>query len=575
FASGDYTRRARIERHDELGQMAAAFNAMAERVSAASREASERAAQLEAANRALRESEARFRHIAANVPGMVYQFVYRANGSRGFTVVSDGVRDLFGVEPTAVLRDPMAVFGLVHEEDRELLNSSGRAAVAALVPWHWEGRAILASGEQKWIQAAAHNELQPDGSVVCDGMIMDVTERQLLADQLRQAQKMEAVGQLAGGIAHDFNNILTAITGFSELLLAETPPDDERYDSITEIRAGANRAAALTRQLLAFSRRQMLRPRLLDLNSTVREIEAMLRRLIVEDITLIISLDPDIGWVRADPGQLEQVLVNLVVNARDAMPRGGALTIETSNVDFREAERNGQHHVTIPAGEYVRIAVSDSGLGMDEATRARVFEPFFTTKEAGKGTGLGLSTVYGIVKQSGGYVWCYSEPGAGTTFKIYLPRVVPDVTDTVEQRPSAPGTIAAAAAETILLVEDDPAVRDVSRRILLQRGYTVLEATNGAEALRVCAETTRPIDLIVSDMVMPEMNGPELGRQIRDRHPGTALLFMSGYTRDAALRQSFLEPGTAFLEKPFTPATLAQRVREMLDARAARTKVMA
>ena len=704
FAAGDYTRRAHVARQDELGQLADAFNAMAERVAAASSEGSMRAAQLEAANRALRESEARFRHIAANVPGMVYQFVYRSDGSRGFTVVSDGVRDLFGVEPEAALRDPTAVFGLVHDEDREALHSSGRNAVAALVPWHWEGRAVLADGTEKWIQAAAHNALQPDGSVVCDGMIMDVTERRraaqrleeseirfhlaaratrdivydwniksdtlfwgdtltsafgydphgiepsndwwiarihpddasnvtaglaralegtadswsaeyrfrcadgtyavvldrayvlrddagrairlvgsmsdlterkALEEQLRQAQKMEAVGQLAGGIAHDFNNILTAITGFSELLLADTSPEDERYDSIGEIRAGANRAAALTRQLLAFSRRQMLQPRLLDLNRSVRAVEAMLRRLIVEDITLVISLDPAIGHVRADPGQIEQVLMNLVVNARDAMPRGGSLTIETTNVEFHEAERIGQR-LSIPAGQYVRIAVSDSGHGMDETTRARVFEPFFTTKEPGKGTGLGLSTVYGIVKQSGGFIWCYSEPGAGTVFKIYLPRVAAEVAEAAERTPSLTRAIdAGLATETILLVEDDEAVRDVSRRILVQRGYTVLEATNGAEALRVCADTTRPIDLIVSDMVMPEMNGPELGRHIRERHPGTALLFMSGYTRDAALRQSFLEPGTAFIEKPFTPATLAQRVREVLDARAARGNVVA
>ena len=570
FAAGDHARRARVERGDELGQMAGAFNAMAERVAGASREAQLRAAELEAANRALVESEMRYRHIATNVPGAVYQFIYRPDGTKGFTVVSEGVRELFGVEPADALRDFMAVFGLVHPDDRESFYASGGAAVATLTPWHWEGRAILPDGEEKWIQAGARQERQPDGSILCDGLLMDITERRVLEDQLRQAQKMEAVGQLAGGIAHDFNNILTVITGFSELLLADTPPDDERRSSISEIRHGANRAAALTRQLLAFSRRQMLQPRLLDLNQTVRGVEAMLRRLIVEDITLILALDPRIGWVRADPGQLEQVLVNLVVNARDAMPRGGSLTIETSNVDLAVAERSAERRVTIPPGSYVRIAVSDTGVGIDELTRTRIFEPFFTTKEPGKGTGLGLSTVYGIVKQSGGYIWVYSEPDAGTTFKIYLPRVAAEAGERPERAIVSGGDEAgvAAASETILLVEDDEAVRGVSRRILVQHGYTVLEASNGIDALRICEEAARRIDLIVSDMVMPGMNGPELARQIRVRHPGTALLFMSGYTRDAALRQSFLEPGTAFIEKPFTPLALARRVREVLDSRA-------
>ncbi|NUO64242.1 MAG: response regulator [Gemmatimonadaceae bacterium] len=569
LAAGDHSRRARVARGDELGQMADAFNAMAERVEDASREARLHAAELVAANRALRESEARYRHIATNVPGAVYQFIYRPDGSKGFTVVSEGVRELFGVEPADVLRDFMTDYSLVHPDDRESFDTSGADAVATLAPWHWEGRAILPSGKVKWIQAGARQERQPDGSILCDGLLMDLTERRALEDQLRQAQKMEAVGQLAGGIAHDFNNILTAITGFSELLLADTPPGDDRREAIGEIRTGADRAAALTRQLLAFSRRQMLQPRLLDLNRTVRDVEAMLRRLIVEDITLVVALDPRIGMVRADPGQIEQVLVNLVVNARDAMPRGGSLTIETSNVDLTVAERDAEHRVMIPPGSYVRIAVTDTGCGIDDRIRARIFEPFFTTKELGKGTGLGLSTAYGIVKQSGGYIWCRSEPDAGATFNVYLPRVAADARESAATPIAAPRSAPslAPARETILLVEDDVSVRTVGRRILVQQGYTVLEAENGAEALRICEERTSPIDLIVSDMVMPEMNGPELGRQIRERHPGTLLLFMSGYTRDAALRQSFLEPGTAFIEKPFSPVALARRVREVLDSR--------
>jgi PAS domain S-box-containing protein len=382
-------------------------------------------------------------------------------------------------------------------------------------------------------------------------------------DHLRQAQKMEAIGQLAGGIAHDFNNMLTAITGYSVLLLDELDTADPKREDVQEIKTAADRAAALTRQLLAFSRRQMLQPEVLDLNTTVADLEKMLRRLVVEDIKLVTILEPDLGSVKADPGQIEQVLMNLVVNARDAMPDGGSLTVETANLRLGERYEGRHAPVAIPPGDYVRLTVSDTGCGMDEATRRRIFEPFFTTKAKGKGTGLGLSTVYGIVKQSGGYIWCYSEPGRGTTFKIYLPRV-----DEEAEQPRADGKRPAArrGSETILLVEDDDAVRSISRRILTQHGYSVIEAGNGAEGLRLVDLAAKPIDLVLTDMVMPEMNGKELARQLRERYPEIRLLFMSGYTEDAALRQSFLEPETAFIEKPFEPAALADKVRQTLDS---------
>jgi two-component system cell cycle sensor histidine kinase/response regulator CckA len=391
---------------------------------------------------------------------------------------------------------------------------------------------------------------------------VDITQRKQAEDHLRQAQKMDAVGQLAGGIAHDFNNMLTAITGYSVLLLDELDPSDPKREDVQEIKAAADRAATLTRQLLAFSRRQMLQPEVIDLNKTVGEMQKMLRRLVVEDIKLVTVLEPELGRVKADPGQVEQVLMNLVVNARDAMPDGGTLTIETANVHLGEAYAGRHAPLAIPRGEYVRLTVSDTGCGMDDVTRARIFEPFFTTKPKGKGTGLGLSTVYGIVKQSGGYIWCYSEPGEGTTFKIYLPR-----TDAVAEQPNGDGARPnpRRGSETILLVEDDDAVRSISRRILELQGYAVIEAGNGLEALRLCELAATPVDLVLTDMVMPEMNGKELARQLRERYPEIRLLFMSGYTEDAALRQSFLEPGTAFIEKPFAPAALADKVRKVLD----------
>jgi PAS domain S-box-containing protein len=399
---------------------------------------------------------------------------------------------------------------------------------------------------------------------------VDITKRRQAEEELkkseehlRQAQKMEAIGQLAGGIAHDFNNMLTAITGYSVLLLDELDPSDSKHEDVQEIKTAADRAAALTRQLLAFSRRQMLQPEVFDLNKTVADLEKMLRRVVVEDIKLVTILEPNLGSVKADPGQIEQVLMNLVVNARDAMPDGGSLTVETANLRLGERYEGRHSPVAIPPGDYVRLTVSDTGCGMDDATRKRIFEPFFTTKAKGKGTGLGLSTVYGIVKQSGGYIWCYSEPAEGTTFKIYLPRVNEET-----EQPRGDGARSAArrGSETILLVEDDDAVRSISRRILTQHGYSVIEAGNGVEGLRLVGLATEPIDLVLTDMVMPEMNGKELSRQLRQQYPEVRILFMSGYTEDAALNQSFLEPGTAFIEKPFEPAALANKVRQVLDS---------
>ena len=391
----------------------------------------------------------------------------------------------------------------------------------------------------------------------------DITERLQLEAQFRQAQKMESVGQLASGIAHDFNNLLTVINGMSDLLLAQISPDDPVHADVREIHRAGERAATLTRQLLAFSRQQILEPRVVSLNSVVAGMESLLRRLLGEDIDLVVVLAPDAGSVKADPGQLEQVMGNLAVNARDAMPQGGQLTIETQNVTLDEDDAR-QHGAAVPPGSYVRLAVSDSGVGMDEATRARIFEPFFTTKGPGKGTGLGLSTVYGIVKQSHGFIWVYSEVGQGTSFKICLPQV------TEAAGPDRPGptVVSSSGTETILLVEDSAGLRKLATRVLEPAGYTVLEAATGEEALRLLERYEEPVHLLLSDVVMPGMSGRHLAEQLAQTHSGMKVLYMSGYTSDTIVRHGVMEAQMPFLNKPFTAAALLRKVREVLDSQA-------
>ena len=404
------------------------------------------------------------------------------------------------------------------------------------------------------------------------GIYSDETERKRLEAQYRQSQKMEAVGQLAGGIAHDFNNLLTVIISYSQMLLADTSESSTGRSDVQEIKRAAERAALLTKQLLAFSRQQVLRPQILDLNLVIGDLEQMLRRLLREDIGIVLSLDPDLGTIAADPGQVEQIVMNLVVNARDAMPKGGRLAIETTNVDFETRYQLRAGEAPLEAGPYVMIAVSDNGMGMTPEVQARVFEPFFTTKRLHEGTGLGLSTVYGIVKQSGGHLAMYSEVGHGTIFKIYLPRVDATAdTHTVDEGPAEPTTL---GGETILIVEDDDALRTVACRSLVQCGYDVLEASDGQEALRMCAQHDGRIHLVVSDMVMPEMSGSELAERIAESFPEVRVLLMSGYTRDEAARRGIASERYSFLEKPFTPTKLAARVRELLDQARHRTPGM-
>src|SRR5436190_12842168 len=392
------------------------------------------------------------------------------------------------------------------------------------------------------------------------GTQRDVSDQRHLEEQFRQSQKMEAVGQLAGGIAHDFNNLLTAILGNTQLLLRDLPPGDGKRQDVEEIRKASERAASLTRQLLAYSRRQMLQPEVLDLNVVVAEMDRMLRRLIGEHIALVTVLAPDLGRVRADPNQIEQVLVNLAVNARDAMPDGGKLTIETANADLDEAF--AQAHLGAVTGSYAMVGVTDSGAGMDATVRAHLFEPFFTTKEVGKGTGLGLATVYGIVKQSDGYISVYSEPGRGSSFKVYLPRIQTPQETTAASSRDRPER----GTETVLVVEDEAAVLLLSRRALEAQGDVVLAASDPTDAMRVLERHGGTIHLLLTDVVMPGFSGQELADRIAAHRPGMRVLYMSGYPGDAVVQHGSLPVGSAFLQKPFSPDGLARKVRDVLDS---------
>jgi signal transduction histidine kinase/CheY-like chemotaxis protein len=439
------------------------------------------------------------------------------------------------VDPLARLAGSMRAFGLEGAPEGELAPGGGGLEVRELTD--------------------AFNRM------IADRRVAEETLRKTEA-QLRQSQKMEAIGRLAGGVAHDFNNMLTAITGYSEMLLSDLPPADPHRRGLEEIRKAADRAAALTSQLLSFSRRQILAPRVLDLNEVVSGVDSMLRRLIGEDILLADSLSPSLGRTMADPHHVEQLLVNLVVNARDAMPEGGKLTIETANVDLDETYVSRQPNAK--PGPHVMLAVSDTGCGIDPQVLPHIFEPFFTTKEKGKGTGLGLATVFGIVSQSGGHVTAYSEPGRGTAFKVYLPRLADSNAEATA--PAAGPASPSLGSETVLLVEDEGAVRALAAEILRRRGYEVVEASGGSEALGLAAGRGGQIGLLVTDVVMPNMSGRQLAERLAALRPGLRVLYMSGYTDNAIVHHGVLDRGVSFIQKPFTPESLARKVRETLDA---------
>ena len=479
--------------------------------------------------------------------------------------LSEPMQRVVGLPPgTSTLSFADWVGRVIHPDDRASVQQAVEKGIAGEPHIVLDYRIVWPDGTVHWATSRAtvlYDEAGKATRII--GAIMDITERKRLEDELRQAQKMEAIGHLAGGVAHDFNNLLTVVFGFSEILLQRLPPGDPGRELVFQIRQAGKRAAALTDQLLAFSRRTVLEPKLLDLNESVRESEKMLRRLIGEDVQFNAVFDSDLKPVKVDPAQLGQVIMNLVVNARDAMPTGGKLTIETRNIALDEVSA-----ASIPEakpGRYVLLAVSDTGTGMPPEVKAHVFEPFFTTKQPGKGTGLGLPMVYGIVKQSGGFISLESEPNRGTAFKIYFPVAEGCVW---EGKPPPSFKPAAGGTETVLLVEDEDAVRSVVFMVLREAGYTVLEANGGREAIRIAETHSGPIHLLITDVIMPEMGGRQLVEHLVTARPNLKVLYLSGHTDDAVIRHGVSEADVAFLQKPFTTATLRNKVREVLGAEA-------
>ncbi len=505
--------------------------------------------------RQLHEAETRYRRIVETTRDGIFLL----NGELTICFANRSGLDLIGHSPAHTAALPF--LDLVAPGCRPLVGTR-LAEVIRGQNIQCEAAFLCADGTERWVLLTAQ---PPDEHGEILVWATDVSQRRKLEEQLRQAQKMEAIGSLAGGVAHDFNNLLSVILSYSDMLLVDLPAADPLRSDIDEIRLAGERARQLTGQLLAFSRKQMLAPRVIDLNQIVRGLEKMLRRLLGEDLEFTFLAEAKPWLVTADPSQLEQVLMNLVVNARDALPRGGKLTLETQNVELDRGYAATHHDVS--PGQYAMLAVTDDGIGMSAATLARIFEPFFTTKGQDKGTGLGLSTIYGIIKQSGGHIWVYSELGKGTTFKVYLPRSGQE-TDVVSAQPSEPHTLY--GSETILLVEDEEQVRVAVRTILRRRGYNVLAAANGGEALLICEQYAATIHLLVTDVVMPRMTGRELAGRLLMLRPEMRVLFMSGYTENSVVHHGVLEAGVAFLSKPVTPDPLARKVREVLDAEVAR-----
>ncbi len=526
------------------------------------------------AEEALRESEERYRLVSGITSDYVYSIRLTRTPTAAELAGATGGEAFADYANEWVTPQFRAITGYTWEEVRELggwlrvIHPDDRAALVPFTdrlltgePAEAEYRIRTKGGEVRRLRDCCHpvRDAATGGVVRLYGAVQDVTDRRRLEEQLRQAQKMEAIGQLAGGVAHDFNNLLTVINGYTELLLADTPETDPRRGPLATVRSAGDRAAALTGQLLAFSRKTIVAPRVLDLNDVVDSAGRMLRRLIGEHIVLTTSLAPHLDRVRADPGLVEQVIMNLAVNARDAMPTGGRLTIETANLALRADDAR---YPGLRAGRYARLCVSDTGHGMTDEVKARIFEPFFTTKGPGEGTGLGLATVYGIVMAVGGYIGVYSEVGVGTTFKVLLPAEPPATPPGPAEEPPV---LAPRGTETVLLVEDEDAVRRLARVALAAQGYTVLEAQTAADAARLAEAHPGPVHLLLTDVVMPEMGGRAVADAVRARRPGVKVLYMSGYTDDAVVRHGVLAATDAFLQKPFTPLSLARKVRNVLD----------
>jgi PAS domain S-box-containing protein len=509
------------------------------------------------AEKARAEAEAKYRMLVEQVNAISYIAEIGINGQ--WFYVSPQVEAILGYTPEEWLALAPDWAEHIHPDDLPAVLAAEEQSGRGL-PFQAEFRVRRKDGREVWLNDTAVIAQGSNSHPVMEGIMVDITERKALETQLQQSRKMEAVGRLAGGIAHDFNNLLTIITGYTELALNRPQLPHEVRADIERIENASGRAAALVRQLLAFSRKQVLQPKILDLNKIVLNLDSLLRRLMDERIQMVTQVKDDIGKVKADPAQIEQVIMNLVVNARDAMPEGGRLVVETCNTDLDATY--AVDHVSVKPGRYVMLAVSDTGVGMDKQTVAHIFEPFFTTKESGRGTGLGLSTVYGIVKQSGGYIWVYSEPGKGSTFKVYLPRV----DESPEDFTAGESTHRAQAGkETILVVEDEEDVRELIQTVLREKGYEVIVSEDPQHAERAAAQFGGEIHLLLTDMVMPGISGRELATRISARRQDIRVLYMSGYTDNVITAGGMLEKGLAFLQKPFSPATLVQKVREVLS----------
>ena len=508
------------------------------------------------AERALRESEARYRDLFDNASDLVC-----ATDPEGrFLYVNRAWHQAIGLPESELER--RGFLDVVHPDSRTRYQEIVQRALAGETLTHVELVLVTSDGGGITVEGNLSCTFQHGRPWMLRGIYRDVTERKRIEDQLRRAERMQAAGRLAGGMAHEVNNMMTGVIGFSEFLLRSFAAEDPRRGEVEEIIRAGTRASDVTRQLLAFTRQQLLHPEVLDVNGVVNGIEKMLRRTLGEDHALELRLSPAAGEIRADRGQLEQVLVNLILNARDAMHPHGRVTVATGEATLDEVYAQAHDGIGIPPGEYVSLSVTDTGSGMTPEVHARIFEPFFTTKPVGQGTGLGLSTVYGIVKQSEGFVWCYTEPGHGSTFKIYLPRAV---TRSLPAAPARAPSELRGGTETILVVEDEDVVRALACRGLREQGYTVLEARHGREALDRLADGSQPIHLVISDVVMPELGGRELGALLATVRPGLPILYMSGYTGEDVIQRGLLEPGMPFQQKPFTPGGLARKVREMLD----------
>ncbi len=529
----------------------------------------------------LRAAEARYRTLVERLPAVTYIAELGAGGPWHY--VSPQIETMLGFSPAEWLSDPMNWMNHIYPEDREIALAAEKLFQETHELFQAEYRMCARDGRLLWFRDEGVLLHETDGQgLLMQGVMYDITERKRLEDQLRHSQKMEAVGQLAGGVAHDFNNLLMLIQAHNENLRDRLAADDPARKHALEIENAVTRAASLTSQLLAFSRRQILRPKVLDLNAVLADLAEMLHRVIGKNIEVEIVPAPSLGQVKADPGQMEQVILNLAVNSRDAMPQGGKLTITTGNFELEEGD--SRNHEGAPAGKYVMLAVHDTGDGMDAETQARMFEPFFTTKAPGKGTGLGLATVYGVVKHSDGWIWVDSEPGRGTTFKIHLPRI--DEAQLQESYSEASGieesgieeswpqpvpkALPSAASapkgtETVLVVEDQDGIRDIVRESLRRNGYKVLIAVDGNEALQMASAYPDPIHLLVTDLVMPNIGGRELAQRLTPLRPAMKVLFMSGYSEHSALENEDAAMSTTVLQKPFSLDALARNVRRVLD----------